>query len=171
MVQEYALAVDIAACCGCLACSVACKQEHDLPVGPQWVTVHRNEPRLIEGKLQLRYTVQHCMHCHEPKCQEACPEEAITRRADGVVLINPTQCNGCRMCLEACPFGVIQFDMADGVARKCDLCVDRLARGKPPACVSCCLSHCIYAGEVSEVAKKVGQNRLLLWYKESPASV
>ena len=165
MVKEYALAVDLAACCGCLSCSVACKQEHDLPVGPQWVTVYRNEPRLIEGKLQLRYTVAHCMHCHEPKCLEACPESAITRRADGAVLIDGNRCNGCRMCMEACPFGVIAFNEDEGVAQKCDLCVARLARGKAPACVSACISHCIYAGEVAEVVRKVGQNRLLLWYK------
>ena len=24
-------------CMGCLACEVACKQEHNLPVGPRWI--------------------------------------------------------------------------------------------------------------------------------------
>lgn len=165
MVKEYALAIDLAACCGCLSCSVACKQEHDLPVGPQWITVHRDDPRMIEGKPQLRYTVTHCMHCHLPKCMEACPENAIQRRADGIVLIDAHSCNGCRLCMEACPFGVIQFDEERGVSQKCDLCIDRLEQGKQPACVSCCISHCIYAGDVTEVARKVGKSRLLLWYK------
>ncbi len=165
MAKEYALVVDTAACCGCLSCSVACKQEHNLPVGPQWVTVYRNEPRLIEDKLQLRYTVTHCMHCHDPKCIEACPQNAISQRGDGIVLIDGDTCNGCRMCLEACPFGVIQFDEDKGIARKCDLCVERLDKGKQPACAAACVSHCIYAGEVADVAKRVGKNRLLLWYK------
>jgi anaerobic dimethyl sulfoxide reductase subunit B len=165
MAKEYALVVDTTLCCGCLSCSVACKQEHDLPMGPQWVTVYQNEPRLIEGKPQLRYTVTHCMHCHDPKCIEACPENAITRRADGIVLIDGNTCNGCRMCLEACPFGVIQFDEDKGVAQKCDLCVERLDRGKPPACAAACVSHCIYAGEVADVAKKIGESRLWQWYK------
>jgi Fe-S-cluster-containing dehydrogenase component len=163
--KEYALVVDTAACCGCLSCSVACKQEHDLPVGPQWVTVFRNEPRLIEGRLQLRYTVTHCMHCHDPKCMEACPESAIHRRADGIVLIDGNTCNGCRLCMEACPFGVIQFDEDRGIAQKCDLCVERLDQGKTPACAAACVSHCIYAGEVAQVARKIGESRLLLWYK------
>ncbi len=165
MVKEYALAIDWAACCGCLSCSVACKQEHDLPVGPQWVTVYCNAPQIIEGKPQLRYTVTHCMHCREPKCMAACPESAISRRADGVVLIDASMCNGCRMCMEACPFGVIQFDESRGIAQKCDLCVDRLDKGRPPACAAACVSHCIYAGEVAEVARKVGKSKLLLWYK------
>ncbi len=165
MVREYALAIDLARCCGCLSCSVACKQEHDLPVGPQWIAVYRNEPQIIDGKPQLRYTVTHCMHCHEPKCMEACPEDAISRREDGVVLISQTKCNGCRMCMEACPFGVIQFDDASGHAQKCDLCTTRLDKGKQPACVGACMSHCIYAGEVADVVKQVGNNRLMLWYK------
>lgn len=165
MVKEYALAIDLAECCGCLSCSVACKQEHDLPVGPQWITVYCDHPRIIEGRLRQRYTVTHCMHCHEPKCITACPENAILRRADGVVLIDVGACNGCRMCAEACPFGVIQFDLERGAAQKCDLCVERLDAGKPPACAAACISHCIYAGEVADVAKKVGKSRLLLWYK------
>lgn len=166
MVKEYALAIDLRACCGCLSCSVACKQEHDLPAGPQWITVHRDDVRVIEGKPQQRYTVAHCMHCHEPECLEACPEDAITRRADGIVLIDPHTCNGCRMCMEACPFGVIQFDEGSGIAFKCDLCVDRLDAGKPPACAAACISHCIYVGEVARVAQQVGKSRLLLWYKD-----
>ncbi|MBI5031660.1 MAG: 4Fe-4S binding protein [Chloroflexi bacterium] len=165
MVKEYAMAIDLTRCCGCLSCSVACKQEHDLPVGPQWITVYRNDPQIIDGKPQLRYTVTHCMHCHEPNCMEACPENAISRRADGVILIDEDICNGCRMCMEACSFGVIQFDEESGHAQKCDLCVDRLDKGKQPACASACISHCIYAGEVADVAKKVGNNRLMLWYK------
>ncbi|MBI5649323.1 MAG: 4Fe-4S binding protein [Chloroflexi bacterium] len=165
--KEYALAVDTVACVGCFSCEVACKQEHNLPVGPKWTAVLEDPIRVIEGKRQLRYTVTHCMHCHIPKCKDACPENAITRRADGVVLIDAKICNGCRMCMEACPFGVIQFDAANGLAHKCDLCVDRLDKGKQPACVAACMSHCIYAGDIADVMKQVGASRLLLWYKNS----
>lgn len=165
MSQEMALAVDTAACVGCFSCEVACKQEHDLPVGPKFTAVIENPIRVIEGKRQLRYTVTHCMHCHEAKCQAACPENAISKRADGIVLIDAKTCNGCRMCMEACPFGVIQFDEARGFAHKCDLCVDRIDKGKQPACVGACLSHCIYFGPVAQVVKQVAHSRLLLWYK------
>ena len=57
MVKEYALIVDTEDCVGCSACEVACKQEHNLPVGPRWIRVYSDGPREIEGKLQLRETL------------------------------------------------------------------------------------------------------------------
>ena len=66
MVKEYALMVNTEDCVGCNACEVACKQEHNLPVGPRWIRVYPDGPREIEGKLKLRYIVTHCMHCSDP---------------------------------------------------------------------------------------------------------
>ena len=110
MTKKYGLIVDSTLCVGCHACEVACKQEHSLPVGPNWINVYEDEPRLIEGKLQLRYTVTHCMHCSHPPCLDSCPVDAISKRPDGIVLIDASTCIGCRKCVEACPFGVMQFD-------------------------------------------------------------
>jgi len=70
------------------------------------------------------------------------------------------------MCIEACPFGVIQFDQERGVAQKCTLCVERLEAGRQPACVGACLSHCIYAGAPTEIAEKIGESRVWVWYKD-----
>ena len=53
--KEYTLMVNTRDCIGCNACEVACKQEHDLPVGPRWIRVYSDGPQEIEGKLQLRY--------------------------------------------------------------------------------------------------------------------
>ena len=165
MAEEHALVVDSAACVGCHACEVACKQENDLPVGPSWIRVHEDSPWDSEGRPQTRYIVTHCFHCRRPRCLEACPEGAITKREDGVVLIDAEACSGCMMCIEACPFGVIQFDEDKGIAQKCTLCVERLERGQQPACVVACLSHCIYAGAPAEVAEKIGEGRVRIWYK------
>ena len=59
----------------------------------------------------------------------------------------------------------MQFDEEKGVAGKCNLCVDRLDEGLSPACVAACPSHCIYFGDVQEVAERLGEDRLLVWYK------
>ena len=159
------LFIDYEYCTGCYACEVACKQEHNLPVGPRWIKVYSDGPREIEGKLQLRYMVTHCMHCRRPSCKDACPVGAISKRDDGIVLIDGELCIGCKDCIEACPLGVMQFDEEGGVAQKCDLCVGRLDAGLAPACVAACPSHCIYFGDIIEVTEKIGKQRLLVWYK------
>ena len=163
--MEYTLIVNTEDCVGCNACEVACKQEHNLPVGPRWIRVYADNPRQIAGKLQLRYIVSHCIHCRYPPCKDACPVNAITKGEDGVVLIDEELCTGCKDCIEACPLGVMQFDNEKKVAQKCDLCVDRLDRGLQPACVAACPSHCIYFGDITEITERLGKQKLLAWYK------
>jgi Fe-S-cluster-containing dehydrogenase component len=165
MVWEYTLIVNTEDCVGCNACEVACKQEHNLPVGPRWIRVYPDSPREIEGKLQLRYIVTHCLHCRRPRCKDVCPVEAIAKREDGIVSIDQELCIGCKDCIEACPLGVMQFDPEKEVAQKCDLCVDRLDRGLEPACVAACPSHCIYFGDIREIIEKLARKKLLTWYK------
>lgn len=163
MAREYALIAVNEDCTGCHACEVACKQEHDLPVGPRWIRVLSDGPSEVGGRLQLRYVVAHCMHCSHPPCQDACPVAAISKRADGIVLIDEELCIGCKECLEACPLGVMQFDADKGVAQKCDLCVDRLDQGLLPACVAICPARCLYSGDIHEVTARLARKR-------SPAS-
>ena len=77
-------------CCGCHTCEVACKQEHELPVGPRVVKVLERAP------LFMQY---YCHHCEDAPCALSCPEEAITKDPDtGVVLHDPEKCNGCALC-------------------------------------------------------------------------
>ena len=163
--MEYALVVNTDDCIGCNACEVACKQEYNLPIGSRWIRVFSDSPREIDGKLQLRYTVTHCMHCSHPACKDVCTVNAIVKREDGIVLINEKLCNGCKYCIEGCPLGVMQFDEEKGVAQKCDLCVSRLDRGLQPACVAVCPSHCIYFGHIGEIIEKLGEKKILAWYK------
>lgn len=165
MATEYALIVNTADCIGCFACEIACKQEHDLPIGPRWIRVYPQSPRIIEGKWQLRYLVAHCMHCSQPRCKEVCPTDAISKREDGIVQIVEQLCIGCKECIDACPLGVMQFDGQTEVAMKCDLCVARIDAGLGPACVTACPAHCVHFGDMGEVVQRVGKQRLLVWYK------
>ncbi len=166
MSKEYAIIVKTADCVGCSACEVACKQEHDISVGPRWIKVTSEAPREIDGRPQLRYTVMHCLHCTQPGCMAVCPVDAITKRGDGIVLIDTRLCIGCGDCIEGCPIGVMQFDEKNNLAEKCDLCAERLDRGLNPACVNACVASCIYYGDVIEVFRKVGKPELLSKYKD-----
>ncbi|HEY31812.1 MAG TPA: 4Fe-4S dicluster domain-containing protein [Dehalococcoidia bacterium] len=165
MATEYTLVVNSADCVGCNACEVACKQEHNISVGPRWIRVYPDTPREIEGKLQLRYIVTHCMHCSRPSCKDVCPVDAISKREDGIVLVNDELCIGCKDCIDACPLGVMQFDEDKAVAQKCDMCAARIDIGRQPACMDACPSHCIYFGDVSKVTEVMGKKKLVAWYK------
>lgn len=165
MVKEYALIVNTADCVGCSACEVACKQAHNLPVGPRWIRVYPGAPFFADGKWQIRYSVTHCMHCSRPSCMDACPVKAITKRRDGVVLVDKELCIGCKDCIDACPLGVMQFEEEKNVAQKCNLCVESIDMGLKPACVNACPSHCIYFGDIFQITQRIGQQRLLTWYK------
>jgi Fe-S-cluster-containing dehydrogenase component len=153
--MKMSLIVNTEDCVGCHACEIACKQEHNLTVGPRLIRVDSEGPRQIECKLQLRYRVEHCRHCSSPPCQDVCAVNAISIREDGIAIIDEGLCNGCGKCIESCPFGVMQFDDVAKVARKCDLCAERLDKGLQPACAATCPSHCIYFGDKKEIDKKL----------------
>ncbi|MFH1381604.1 MAG: 4Fe-4S dicluster domain-containing protein [Chloroflexota bacterium] len=163
--MEYALIVNTEDCVGCHACEIACKQEHNLPVGPRWIKVSSDGTIEAESKRRFKYTAAHCLHCSRPACLEICPAKAIVRREDGIVIIDEEACIGCRDCIQGCPLGAIEFDEKQEKAQKCDLCVDRLERGLPPACVAACPSHCIYFGNIAEVVAKLPDKKFLLQYK------
>jgi len=164
-VANRVLIVNTHDCTGCKACEIACKQEHNIPIGPRWIRVYPNNSQEIESRPQLRYLVTHCMHCSHPPCKDACPVGAVNKREDGIVLINEELCIGCAECIEACPMGVMQFDKERGVPQKCDLCVERIDRGLQPACVAACPSHCIYYGDIEEITEIIGNQRLSAWWK------
>ncbi len=66
---------------------------------------------------------------------------------------------GC-CCIQACPYDAISFDEKSGIARKCNLCYDRVTNGLYPACAdNVCLGHCIYFGDLVEIEKKIVQKR------------
>ena len=128
---------------GCHACEVACKQEHRLGVGPRLV-------RVIEEIAD--FIPVYCHHCARPPCKESCPVEAISRNARGIVLIDNDLCIGCRECIEACPFGAMQFEDHQEVAVKCDLCVERLTDNKQPSCLGVCPTGCIHISAEKNIA-------------------
>jgi NADPH-dependent glutamate synthase beta subunit-like oxidoreductase len=52
-------------------------------------------------------------------------------------------------CVQACPYGVMQFNHEALKAVKCDLCLEKRGRDEAPACTWACPSHCIYWGDAS----------------------
>ncbi|MCJ7791980.1 MAG: FAD-dependent oxidoreductase [Dehalococcoidia bacterium] len=74
MIKEYKRVTVADNCMGCFACEVACKQEHNLPVGPRWI---RAFPDIREtgGRWWFTYLVTECHRAATPPCRVACPAE------------------------------------------------------------------------------------------------
>lgn len=148
--QKVSLLIHKSDCMGCHACEVACKQEHGLEVGPQFIKVLEKSPRFMPI---------YCHHCVKAPCKEACPTEAIYTNSRGIVLIDNDLCIGCKECLDACVFGAMQFDDDKGVAVKCNLCCDRLESNQEPACSSVCSTRCILWGDIKRISENILERR------------
>ena len=110
MKKQYVFYHDTDRCIKCFACEVACKQWHGIKAGT--IKLRRVEEITTGVFPDVKRTFKSvsCMHCIKPKCIEACPEGAITKREeDGIVIMDGAKCTGCRSCLEACAIKAPQF--------------------------------------------------------------
>src|SRR5574340_218526 len=108
---QYTLQVDHKLCFGCFTCEVACKQEHNIPPGINWIKVITIGPGNVGGKLSLDFIPVTCRHCLQAPCIAACPVEgAIVKLPNGAVIIKAASCIGCMACGDACPFHAIVAD-------------------------------------------------------------
>jgi anaerobic dimethyl sulfoxide reductase subunit B (iron-sulfur subunit) len=141
--------VDLARCTGCDTCIIACKDRANLPDDVDWVRVERTELGCYPD-VRVTFRVIHCFHCARPACLDACPVAAITRDTAGWVQIDASLCTGCAACVLACPFCAIALG-GDGLASKCDGCVDEVAAGVGPTCVRACPMRALFYAPAAEV--------------------
>jgi anaerobic dimethyl sulfoxide reductase subunit B (iron-sulfur subunit) len=164
MGKQLAFHIDVRACADCKACQIACQEKNDLPAHMLWRRVIQYEGGnwVRQGNTMypnniFSYSVSiACMHCEKPACVDVCPAGAISKRDDGVVLIDESRCIGCRYCEWACPYGAVHFNEAKGVMTKCTFCADLLEQGQNPACVDACVMRAIEVGELDELRAKYG---------------
>lgn len=86
-------------CIGCNTCLAACSEVHEakgLQAQPRLSIVRNGD---ISSPIA-------CRHCENAPCAAVCPVDAISMSENAVVL-NEAACIGCKLCVFACPFGVI----------------------------------------------------------------
>ena len=153
--MQYAIITDLNRCVGCLACSVACKSENNVPLGQFWNKVLRVGPFPTEeggtfDKSAMYFLPVTCMHCENPECVTVCPTGASVKLDDGTVQIDAQQCIGCQACIPACPYGVRYLNEELTVVEKCTMCHDRLEKDELPQCVMQCCARARFFGDVDE---------------------
>jgi tetrathionate reductase subunit B len=141
------MVIDLNKCVRSRTCYVACKREHNILAHPR----DREHPyeyyrlRYVEWEWGKYPTVRRafipllCVHCDDPTCMRFCPVDAISKRSDGITVIDKDRCNGCGVCAHVCPYGAL-YITSEGKADGCDFCADRLDAGLQPRCVAECPS-------------------------------
>src|SRR5499427_9798247 len=151
---KYAFVIDQRKCIGCHACTVACKAEHDVPIG-----VNRTWVKYIEkGEFpdsRRYFLVNRCNHCDHAPCVSICPTKALYKRKDGIVDFDSSRCIGCKSCMQACPYDALYIDPNTHTAAKCNYCAHRVEVGLEPACVIVCPEQAIVAGDLDDPASPI----------------
>jgi anaerobic dimethyl sulfoxide reductase subunit B len=149
---QYGFYFDSDRCIKCKACEIACKQWHGIKAGTVKL---RRVVEVTAGSfpdVKRTFLSLSCKHCAKAPCVAACPTGALSKRTeDGIVVVDRQKCIGCRTCLDACPFGVPQYD-EDGIMRKCDMCLDRLEQGRKPICSETCPTGALHWGTMDELS-------------------
>ena len=160
--RQYGMVIDTRRCSGCQACSVACKAEFDVPLGATRSWVEYVEKGTFPD-VSRNFLPRLCNHCSEPLCVDVCPTGATYKRAkDGIVVVDPDTCIGCKYCMQACPYDARFINPKTGAADKCDFCLHRVENGIVPACVNTCEGRARVFGDIndptSEIAKLIASN-------------
>jgi electron transport protein HydN len=168
-------------CIGCKACEVACAVAHlDVSVSTAGSAGLPFVPRLnLVRTSHVTMPVQ-CRHCDDAPCANVCPVEAIVQKNDSNI-VDADKCIGCKKCMLACPFGMIdiqpkisngepepqyglRMETSEGeleksvfATHKCDLCEGRTGG---PACVEVCPADAFTVVKHEKIITSIKEKRL-----------
>ncbi len=118
--KKWNLIIDVAKCFNCNMCALACHDEYydnehpkvaaSMPrQGHRWIDILQKE-RGQYPMVDVVYLPVTCNHCDDAPCLKAARNGAVTKRTDGIVLIDPVAAKGQRQLVESCPYKAIWWN-------------------------------------------------------------
>ncbi|MCI7004622.1 MAG: 4Fe-4S dicluster domain-containing protein [Akkermansia muciniphila] len=182
---QWGLLIDLSRCCGCNACTIACRAENNIPtVGSEQQNANRDLQWLRLRRYGSTIVPTLCRQCANAPCEAACPVNATVRTPEGLNAMVYPRCMGTRYCAAACPYGARTFNFFDysarareqlplpanprvtvrprGVMEKCTLCVQRINAAKTDgstpttACAQACPTGAIRLVDLTRIPPTPG---------------
>lgn len=161
--MQFGFYFDQTRCIGCNACTVSCKDWHQVNPGPvRW----RKQEFHETGNSIFENLTMSCNHCENPACVAACGVGAISKNEKGIVIVDRSKCQQLRSCITACPFSAphiaesdqeptkLETWQVDHPMQKCKYCYERVNDGESPVCVAACPTRALEYGDFYDLQRK-----------------
>lgn len=155
--MKKTMVIDLDRCIGCYSCEIACKMENSIDLGVYYNKILTIGPVGEFPNLEMYFLPSMCQHCRNAPCVEICPTGSSHMGDDGLVLVDPYTCVGCRACIPACPYNARSFNENKDLAEKCTLCSHLTDPAEQPACVKACCAKARFVGDLDDSNSIVSQ--------------
>jgi Fe-S-cluster-containing dehydrogenase component len=177
--KKWNMIVDVERCHNSNNCFLSVADEYvgnehpgyatEMPLhGHHWINILRKE-RGQAPMVDLSYVPTMCNHCDDAPCMEAATGDAIVKRPDGIVIIDPEKAKGQKQIVDACPYGAVWWNEEKEVPQAWIFDAHLLDRGwKEPRPVQACPTGALRSVliEDSEMQTKIAEENLEVLHPE-----